>query len=238
MKRVLALQHCWDDPPGYLGEILQEHDIACEIVKVDEAPVPADCTPYDALIALGGPQHAADDDKYPYFIPEKALIRQAVEQDIPYLGICLGAQLLARALGAPVTRHTMIELGFFDVQLTNEGKADPLFQGLPGSQLVFHWHMDTFGIPAGGVRLATSENTLNQAFRLGRRAYGTQYHIELAPGMLDTWLQYPAYHQEIISILGPGAPQLLERQRVQCYPTYREHTRLVFENFLRISDLI
>src|SRR5947207_3036046 len=140
-RRVLALQHCWDDPPGYLGEILQEHGIACDVFKVEEVPMPK-LAGYDAIISLGGPQHAADDDKYPYLAEEKVLIRQAVEQDIPFLGICLGGQLLAHTLGAAVTRHTMTEFGFFEVEITDEGKADPLFRGLPDHQLVFHWHMD------------------------------------------------------------------------------------------------
>ena len=236
-KRILALQHCWDDPPGYLGEILQEHNIACDIFKVEEVPMPK-LVGYDAIISLGGPQHAADDNKYPYLAEEKALIRQAVEQDIPFLGICLGGQLLAHALGAPVTRHTITEFGFFEVEVTGEGKADPLFQGLPGHQLVFHWHMDTFALPFGAVLLATSENTTNQAFRVAHRAYGLQYHIELAPGMLDTWTQYPEYRQEIINLLGPAAPDILEDQRRKYYPIYRNHTRMVFENFLKISDLL
>ncbi len=236
-KKVLALQHCWDDPPGYLAEILQEHGIVCEVVKVEEAPVPNPIG-YDAIISLGGPQHATDDDKYPYLAEEKVLIRKAVEQDIPFLGICLGGQLLAHALGAAVTRHTLTEFGFFEVEVTDEGKADPLFQGLLDHHLVFHWHMDTFALPAGALWLATNENTINQAFRVGKRAYGLQYHIELAPGMLDTWLQYPEYRQEIINLLGPDAPDMLEDERRKYYPIYRKHTRLVFENFLRISDLL
>ena len=236
-KRVLALQHCWDDPPGYLGELLQEHGIACEVVEVEEAPIP-DPSTYDALISLGGPQHAAADHKYPYLAEEKALIRKAVEQDIPFLGICLGGQLLAHALGGDVTRHTMTEIGFFEVEVTEEGKTDPLFSGLPDHQLVFHWHVDTFALPAGAVRLATNEHTTNQAFRVRKRAYGLQYHIELAPGMLETWLQYSEYRQEIIDLLGPDAPAILEHDRQKYYPTYRHHTRLVFENFLKISNLL
>lgn len=243
-KRVLALQHCWDDPLGYLGEILQEHGIICEVVRIDQSELGAINRPlrsidgYDAVISLGGPQHAVADDKYPYLAEEKVLIRQAVEQDVPFLGICLGGQLLAHSLGAAVTRHTMTEVGFFEVEVTDEGKADPLFQGLPDHQLVFHWHTDTFALPAGGVRLATSENTTNQAFRVGQRAYGLQYHIELAPGMLDTWIQYPEYRQEIINLLGPNAPDILEDQRRKSYPIYRNHTRIVFENFLKVSDLL
>jgi len=237
MKRVLALQQIWDDPPGVLGTIMEAYDIACDVVKVEEAPIP-DLSGYDALIVLGGPQNADEDDIHPYLTEEKRLLRHAIAQDIPYLGMCLGGQLLARALDAPVTRHHYAEIGFFEVQLTEEGKRDPLFDGLPGYQQVLQWHEDTFGIPDGAVRLATSEGAENQAFRFGRRAYGLQYHIELTPSMLDTWLHYPEYKQELVRIAGPDAPDRIEQERARRYPIYREHTRIVFENFLRISGCI
>ena len=237
MKRVLALQQVWDDPPGVLGTIMEAYDIACDVVKVEEAPIP-DLSGYDALIALGGPQNVDEDDIHPYLTEEKRLLRDVVAQDIPFLGMCLGGQLLARALDAPVTRRHYAEIGFFEVQLTEEGRRDPLFDGLPGYQQVLHWHEDTFGIPTGAVRLATSDGAKNQAFRFGRRAYGLQYHIELTPPMLDTWLRYPEYKQELIRIAGPDAPERIEKERARRYPIYREHTRIVFENFLRISGCI
>lgn len=237
MKRVLALQNTWDDPLGYLGEILQEHDIAFDMVNLENESIP-DASGYDALIALGGYQHANADDTYPYLAQETALIRKVVEQDVPYLGICLGGQLLARAFGAPVTRHHMTEIGFFDVQLTPEGKNDPLFEGLlsdQGYQHVIQWHEDTFSIPTGAVWLATNENTTNQAFRFGHHAYGIQYHIELTPAMLDTWLHYPDYRKEIVRELGPDGPDMIEHDRAEHYPLFLSHARILFENFLKIS---
>jgi GMP synthase (glutamine-hydrolysing) len=236
MKRVLALVNIGDDPPGHLGEIMQERGIACDAIKVEDTLLP-DPTDYAAIIALGGPQHAAADDKHPYLAQEKVLIRKAVEQDIPYLGICLGGQLLAHALGARVTKHHMIELGFLEVELTEEGRADPLFQGLPDSQKVFQWHMDVFDIPAGGVRLATNANAPNQAFRYGERAYGLQYHIELTPDMFYDWLQYLPNDREVIDELGLDVPNRLEREISLYYSTFRSHTRIMFENFLKISGL-
>ncbi len=235
MKQVLAIQNYWDDTPGYLGEILQEHDIACEIIKADEAPLP-DPTRYNAIFALGGPQHA--NDPYPYLEQEKALLRQVVEQDIPYLGICLGGQLLASAMGAPVTRHHTTEIGFFEVQLTDEGKIDPLFAGLPGYQQVIHWHEDTFAIPPGALRLVTSPDTPNQAFRIGKRAYGLQYHIEVTPQMLDTWFGHPDYKNEIMRVSGPDVLIAIAQDIPKRYPFYRKHTRILFENFLKISGCL
>jgi GMP synthase (glutamine-hydrolysing) len=237
MKRVLALQFIWDDPPGYLGEIMQEHDIFCEVVEVETTNVP-DPTGYDAVIAMGGPQHVGDNEKYPYLVGVESAIHKAVDEDIPYLGLCLGGQLLAHALGAPVKRHTQASIGFYEVQLTEEGKADPLFRGLPGYQQVIHWHEDTFDIPMDAVQLAANAQTENQVFRYGRLAYGTQYHIELTPDMLDVWMHHPDYRQEIVNTLGERAADKFVIDRARLYPLYRQHTRIMFENFLRIGGLI
>ena len=237
MKRVLALQFIWDDPPGYLGEIMQEHDISCEVVEIDKVAVP-DPTEYDAVIAMGGPQHVGVDDKYPYLVGVEAAIRKAVEEDMPFLGLCLGGQLLAHALGATVTLHQMAEIGFSQVELTGEGKNDPLFEGLPGYQQVIHWHEDRFDLPEGAVQLATNAHKENQAFRYGRRAYGTQYHIEVTPSMLDVWMYYPEYRKEMVKMLGVEAVEKFASDRARLYSLYREHTRIVFENFLRVGGLI
>jgi len=236
MKRVLTLVNVPDDPPGYLAEIMQERGITYDTVNVEDTPLP-DLSGYAAIIALGGPQHAAADDKHPYLVQEKALIRKAAEQDIPYLGICLGGQLLAHALGAQVTKHHMIELGFLEVQLTQEGRADPLFEGLPDHLQVFQWHMDVFDIPSGGVRLATSGNAPNQAFRYGRRAYGLQYHIELTPDIFHDWLQYLPSDLEVVNALGPDVSVRLEQEKSLYYSTFRNHSHIMFENFLKICGL-
>jgi GMP synthase (glutamine-hydrolysing) len=235
MKRALVILHVWDNPAGYVGEILQEHHIAYDAVNVEEKPLP-DLTTYDAIVALGGPQHVYEEEKYPYFAQEKTLLRGVIEQDIPYLGICLGGQLLAGALGGAVKRHTTAEFGYVDVQLTGKGKRDPLYRGLPGYQKVFQWHEDTFDLPAGAVLLASNEHTTNQAFRYGRRCYGLQYHIEINPELLDLWLSIA--RQEIIDSFGSEAYHALERSRPTQQPLYHTHTRLMFENFLRISELI
>lgn len=237
MKRVLALQFVWDDPPGYLGEIMEEYHIACDVVNVEEEPVP-DPAAYDALIAMGGPQHVGKNDTYPYLVGAAEAIRRAVERDVPYLGLCLGGQLLANAMGAPVKKHTNPSIGFYQIQFTYAGQKDPIFKGLPGYQQVIHWHEDTFDLPRGAVLLATNSHTPNQTFRYGRNAYGTQFHIELTPAMLDVWLYYPEYRKEIVTALGEDAADKFIYDRAQLYPLYREHTRIMFENFLRIAGLI
>ena len=237
MKRVLALQFCWDDPPGYLGDIMQEHDIFHEVVEVDKYPVP-DPTKFDAILAMGGFQHVGDNETYPYLVGVESAIRKAVEDDIPYIGICLGGQLLAHTLGAPVKRHSITPLGFYEVQMTAEGKIDPLFRGLPGYMQVFHWHEDTFDIPTEAVQLASNLQTENQAFRYGHHAYGTQFHIEVTPDMLDVWFHFPEYREEILKKLGEGAVDNYVKDNAWLLPLYRQHSRIIFENFLRIGSLI
>lgn len=237
MKRVLALQFIWDDPPGYLGEIMDEHQIACHVVNVEEEAVP-DPVDYDACIAMGGPQHIGHNETYPYLVGVTRAIRRAVEHEVPYLGLCLGGQLLASAMGAQVKKHTRASIGFYEIEFTDEGKKDPLFKGLPGYQQVIHWHEDTFDIPDGAVQLATNSHTQNQAFRYGYNAYGTQFHIELTPAMLDVWLYYPEYRQEIVRALGEEAADTFISDRFRLYSLYREHTRIMFENFLRIARLL
>jgi GMP synthase (glutamine-hydrolysing) len=238
MKRVLALQHVWDDPPGYLEEILRAHDIACETVDVQNMPVPNPAL-YQAIVLMGGPQHLYADDGLAYLEQEKTMLRQAVAADIPTLGICLGGQLLASALEAEVRRHHLNEVGFFEIPLTEAGRQDPLFAGLPGYQLAFHWHSDVFDLPQGAVLLASNESAPNQAFRYGRYVYGLQFHIEINDEIAKCWLGDPACAREIIAALGDEtAPARLAREWTEKGATYQQHTRMMFENFLRIAGLI
>ncbi|MBV8822996.1 MAG: type 1 glutamine amidotransferase [Chloroflexi bacterium] len=237
MKHILVLQHAWDVPIGYLGTILQEHNIPYHTVNVETEPLP-NPTPYGAIIVLGGSQHVYDETSYPYLIEEKALIRKTVEQDIPYLGICLGGQLLAHALGAQVKREAFSEVGFFDVQLTQQASTDPLFQGLPGYQKVFHWHVDSFDLPVGAVLLATGEAVHNQAFRYGMRAYALQYHIELSQEVLAIWLYHPEIKQSLIDTVGIDAYAVIVADQSRYYTTYLKHVCIQFENFLRIAGFM
>lgn len=238
MKRVLVLQHCWEAPRGSVGSLLEEYGIPYDVVNVETEALPPDPAAYAAIIAFGGPQHVYEDHKHPYFVPEKAFIRETIAQDIPFLGICLGGQLLAAALGGMVKQHTMTEIGFFDVAFTAEGRQDPLYAGLPNSQKIFHWHEDTFDVPEGAALLATHANAENQAFRYGHHAYGLQYHIELDSELLDLWLHHPEFKQEIINTLGYEAYEQINQERLSYFQTYCDHTRIMFNNFLGIADLL
>lgn len=238
MKRVLALQHVWDDPPGFLGEILHEYGIACDVVDVERETIP-DPRNYQAIIIMGGPQHLYSDVHLPCLVQETTALQQAIAAEIPTLGICLGGQLLAQALGAEVRKHHLTELGFFQIPLTEAGRYDQLFDGLPGHQLAFHWHQDVFDLPDGATLLASNENAPNQAFRYSKNIYGLQFHIELNAELIQTWLGIPEFANEVATILGDAnAPARLVREWTEHSTTYQQHTRVLFENFLRIADLL
>ena len=127
-------------------------------------------------------------DRYPWLIEETLAIRHAVEADKAVLGVCLGGQLLAKALDAQVHLGSATEIGLIPITLTDAGKADPLFEGLSQVEAI-EWHDDTFDIPDGAVALARSLSCANQAFRFGQRAYGLQFHPEVSPAMLEEWIK-------------------------------------------------
>ena len=140
------------------------------------------------LISLGGSMSANDGDKHPFLAAELNWLREAVRRDVPTLGICLGSQLLAKAFGAGVYKNPQAEIGWYQVELLPAAAEDCLFHVRAANETVFHWHNDTFDLPAGAIHLAQSPACRNQAFRIGPLAYGLQFHAEMVPELLDVWL--------------------------------------------------
>lgn len=173
--------------PGLLGTAARAAGVPVRPVRVYVGdPVPR-VDEVQGVVVMGGPMGALDDAAHPSLPAERALLAGAVAAGVPVLGVCLGAQLLAAAAGAEVTRAPVPEHGVGAVTLTAEGVADPLLGGLGDDLPVVHWHGDTFGIPDAAVRLAGSAECENQAFRLGPRAWGLQFHVEVDPALVDAW---------------------------------------------------
>ena len=185
---VLVFQHEPDDGPGYLGEALLRREASLKIVRLDQGEAVPDPSAYDMLLVMGGAMNVYQEDKHPWLIEETQAIRKAVETHKAVLGICLGGQLLAKALGAHIHLGAATEIGLMPITLTEAGTSDPLFEGLPKVEAV-EWHDDTFDIPNGAVPLARSEGCARQAFRFGPRAYGLQFHPEVSPSMLASWIK-------------------------------------------------
>lgn len=188
MKKALILTHIRSEGPGTLVDFFERAGAGHQTVKLydgDNPPVDVGC--YDAIVSMGGPMSVNDEDKYPFLGKEKAFLREAIDNNLPVLGICLGAQMIAKACGASVKKSPEKEIGWKSVSMTDLGKRDTLFQGLPKTLTVFQWHEESFEIPDGGSLLATSGECPNQAFRY-RNAYGLQFHIEVTPEMLLEWM--------------------------------------------------
>jgi GMP synthase (glutamine-hydrolysing) len=141
-------------------------------------------------------------DEYPYLLTEVRLIQQAIDHQIPVLGICLGAQLIAKALGANVKRNGEKEIGWYPVSPTEEGRHDPVMRHFEDKEHIFQWHEDTFKIPANAVRIACSPLCENQAFRYGENVYAFQFHLEVDEPMIERWLRVPFMKRATCSAIG------------------------------------
>jgi GMP synthase-like glutamine amidotransferase len=184
--RVLLLEHAEHETAGLIADALHIRRATVErrrLYRGDALPGDGE---HDAVIAMGGPMSAWDDARHPWLADEARLLAAAARASRLTLGVCLGAQLLARGLGARVYAGKSSEMGLRPITLTDEGRADRLLGPFDGKE-VLHWHKDTFDLPEGAVLLASTEAYPNQAFRVGARAYGVQFHVECDLPMRRAW---------------------------------------------------
>jgi GMP synthase-like glutamine amidotransferase len=204
-------------------------------VEIDEGEPLPDWREFDAVLAMGGPMGAYEEEAHPWLAPEKELLRDAAGAGRPILGVCLGVQLLASALGADVSPMERAEVGMLPVELTEEGRSDPLFAGVPEPLISLQWHGDTFELPDGAVLLAKSPAAPHQAFRAGDAAYGIQFHVEVTPEMVDEWAGVPAYRDSLAATLGEerGSEFLAEaKERAE---ELRPGAKRLFANWLDLA---
>jgi GMP synthase (glutamine-hydrolysing) len=234
--RVLVLQHIACEHPGVFSEVMRERGVEQVAVELDEGEPLPDWREFDAVLAMGGPMGAGDDADHPWLNAERRLVREAVDDGRPFLGVCLGVQLLAASLDARVYPTERPEVGLLPVELTPEGRRDPLFEGLDDSIVSLQWHGDTFDLPDSAVHLASSPQVANQAFRSGERAYGVQFHLEVTPEQAREWAEVPAYQASLADTLGEekGAEFIADAQRRagELHPPARK----LFSNWLRLAE--
>lgn len=201
---MLVFQHVPHEILGTLDHLLRDAGFRIRYVNFgrrhDATP---DVSRYHGLVVLGGPMNCDQTAHYPHLGFEVDAIRKAIDKGLPVLGICLGAQLIARALDADVNRNGVKEIGWYDVTPTADGGKDPLFSHFAGTEKIFQWHGDRFEIPRGAVHLAASAACANQAFRYGENVYALQFHLEVDEALISRWLHTPVMAQEI-ECLGPG----------------------------------
>ena len=167
-------------------------------------------------------------------MPSARAIREAIAARKPVLGICLGAQLLARALGAQVTANPVKEIGWYNVEATAEGRRDPLFRHFADSEKIFQWHGDTFAIPDGAVHLASSPDCRNQAFRYGDNVYGLQFHLEVDEPMIHRWLHAPVNRRELEGLRGSIDPKQIAAETPLHVAQSQALGTKLFGEFLRL----
>jgi len=188
VRGILLVQHAESEGPGLLAQALDERRLPVRLVRADRGEsVPRAAEGAAAVIILGGPMGVHEEDRFPHLRDEILLASDALRLEVPILGVCLGAQVLAAAAGARVYRGPAQEIGWFPTTLTAAGRADPILGLLPGEAMVFHWHGDTFDPPPGATLLASSRLYEQQAFRLSPRAWGVQFHPEITEAMVDDW---------------------------------------------------
>ena len=200
--KLVVVQHLFCESPGAYDTELDRRGVQREVIEIDTGDKLPDWSEFDGIIAMGGPMSVNDEADHPWLVDEKRWLSEAVRAGKPFFGACLGVQLLASALGAPVYPLAEAEVGLLPVIRTQEGVADAVIGGLAEPLVTLQWHGDTFDLPEGGVLLASSPAAPNQAFRVGDAAYGIQFHLEVTPEMAEQWAGVPEYSAALTATLG------------------------------------
>jgi GMP synthase (glutamine-hydrolysing) len=238
MRRVIIFKHVAHEVLGTLNPLLREQGFRVRYVNFEREPeAQPTLDKYQGLVVFGGWMGVYEADRYPHIKVECQLIEAALKRDIPVLGICLGSQILAHVLGANVRKHEEKEVGWHDVELTEEGRADPLLSHFGQRQRMFQMHGDTFDIPPGAVHLARSAICPGQAFRFGKKAYGLQFHLEVDQAMIDRFLLVPENREEVEAFGGKQAIAKLETETHQHLARSIELSRRTFLEFVKLFGL-
>ena len=219
---VLIIVHVESEGPGTLGAFLESSGADVRLARVYTGEqLPENINGLQAVISMGGPMNVYEEQEYPFLKDETLLLRKAIASDLPVLGICLGAQMIAKASGARVVRSPKEEVGWGKISLTDAGRSDLLFSGLPATLDVLQWHGDMFEIPAAGALIATGDDCPNQAFRY-RNAFGLQFHVEVTREILADWFKD-----------SPDLDKILRRYD-ELKPDLDRHSERMFKNFLSL----
>jgi GMP synthase (glutamine-hydrolysing) len=238
MPKLLVFQHVAYELLGTLNPQLKDAGFRIRYVNFGREP---DARPsldgYQGIVVLGGPMNMDEADTNPHLPTEVALVREAIERDMPVLGICLGAQIIAAALGAEVGPTHEKEIGWYSVSPSQAGGDDPLLGCFDGTEQIFQWHGDTFEIPDGAAHLASSPGCVNQAFRYGDNVYGLQFHLEVDEPMIERWLNVDHHKAEIAALDGKIDPDVVRGETKRNIERSQALARRVFAGFIELFKI-
>ncbi|MCB1472867.1 MAG: type 1 glutamine amidotransferase [Rhodobiaceae bacterium] len=235
--KILVLQHARVEHPGAFREFLAEDGHEWVPVHLDEGEQAPALDGFDALWVMGGPMDVWEEAEHPWLVGEKALIREAVEgRGLPFLGLCLGHQLLAEALGGKCGRSARPEIGVMDVRMTEDGVHSVIMDDLPDVFPALQWHSaEVQQMPAGAKCLATSPDCAVQAMQWGPRAFSAQFHLEAEDDTVDNWAKIPAYAKALERALGSDGADILRADCAANMETFGRLAERVYINWLQIS---
>ncbi len=232
--KLLVFQHIDCEHPGSLRQFLADGGIEWQAVNLHRGDAIPDFDAYDALWVMGGPMDVWDIEDCPWLVPEKAAIREWVGgRKKPYLGLCLGHQLLADAMGGTCGPQRPAEIGIMEVALTDEGRADALFQSMPAVQPCLQWHsVRVAQEPDNTTILASSVDCRVQAMRVGDNAWSMQYHVEVEPDTVSNWGAVPAYHQALVNALGEEGISVMQKAADENMEGFTRCAETICKNFI------